>query len=351
MYGIGREGSSCCDKMSDEPGGHSHGSIFIEVQIPKDFWKSAGYHVRFNTRHWVRLVSELNSCLKINLVPSDQSVFFRTPVSALENFVCLLNNFWKEWQYLFAFEKLSSGFSSNVLKILLQLREISVMVIYCLRLLWDLFTITGNIIIILDFRDCADSLDTYLKIVIKRVQLTNKSQSMHSAMQHIPKQKLKKCFRKKTGFYQLLQHAALHPPLCNLSWAVGRDRGGLETSLLLLWWEKQWQKENVHVPSTATVNWPPLFLAFLLERCILKYVHIPPCLCARRLHRHTNHQCCCCAFSNMGEDRSFELLCEGSCTCMQQFGNVSGKRILPWLMCDVELITGSATPPPLLPFQ
>lgn len=197
-----------------------------------------------------------------------------------------------------------------------------------------LFTITGNIINILDFRDSADCLDTYLKIASKRVQLMNKSQNMHSAMQHIPEQKLKRYFRKETGFYQLLQHAALHPPLCNLSWAVGRDRGGLATSLMLLWWEKQWQKENVHLPCSASCrlwaclfmqrngllcSWPSYWRGVFSNsyRFPLAFSH------ARRLHRHTDHGCCCCAISNTGEDRS--SLCEGSCTYMQQFGNVSGK--------------------------
>lgn len=47
---------------------------------------------------------------------------------------------------------------------------------------------------------------------------------MISATQHILKQKQKRCFRKEPGFYQLLQCAALHPPLCRLSLAVGRKR-------------------------------------------------------------------------------------------------------------------------------
>lgn len=42
---------------------------------------------------------------------------------------------------------------------------------------------------------------------------------------------------------------------------------------------------------------------------------------------------------------------EGSCAYTQQFGNVSGKQILPWLIRDVELVTAFATPPPLLPSQ
>lgn len=252
--------------MSEEPGGNSQGNIFIKVQIPKDFWKSAGYQVHFNTRHWVRLISVLNRCLKINLVPSDWSVFFRGSVTALESFVCLLSNFWKDWQYLFCIWETDLWFYikrfENLTATTRNFHDGDLPPsIYHLPKLWELFTITGNIIIILDFRDCADCLDTYLKIASKRVQLMNKLQNMHSAMQHILKQKLRRYFRKEPGFYQLLQHAALHPPLCNLSWAVGRDRGGLATSLLLLWWEKQWQKENVHLPSTASCRlWASLFI-------------------------------------------------------------------------------------------
>lgn len=73
---------------------HSHKSsdtkrFFGKVEATKYTW------------HWVRLISVLSRCLKINLVPSDWSVFFRGSVTALESFVCLLNNFWKDWQYLF----------------------------------------------------------------------------------------------------------------------------------------------------------------------------------------------------------------------------------------------------------
>lgn len=184
-------------------------------------------------------------------------------------------------------------------------------------------------------------------------------------MQHILKQKLKRYFRKEPGFYQLFQHAALHPPLCNLSWAVGRDRGSLATSLLLLWWEKWWQKENVHLPSTASCrlwarlfiqqngllcSWPSYWRGVFWNACVFPLAF----LCARRQHRHANHQCCCCAISNTGEERSSEPLCEGSCTYTQRFRNitgmsVSGKQILPWLICCVELITTFATPPTLLP--
>lgn len=234
------------------------------------------------------------------------------------------------------------------------------MVIYYLWLLLEFFTITGNIIIILDFRDCADCLDTYLKTASERVQLMDKPQNMHSTMQHIPKQKLKRYFRKETGFYQLLQHAALHPSLCSLSWAVGRDRGSLATSLLLLWWEKQWQKENVHLPSTASCRlWAKLLIEQmassahgLLTREVYLKIHTHSPLHFSGQEDCPDTQIIGAAVVPPAEWEKQELW--GTVwrqLYVQQFGNASGKRILPWLICNVELITTFATPPPLLPSQ
>lgn len=88
-------------KCPEECFGHSHGHIFRRVQVSKDFWKSAGSRVHFDASCWLRLISVPYSCWKINLVPSDQPVFFRAPVSALESPVHPSNNFWKAWHYLF----------------------------------------------------------------------------------------------------------------------------------------------------------------------------------------------------------------------------------------------------------
>lgn len=153
----------------------------------------------------------------------------------------------------------------------------------------------------------------------------DKPQNMHSFLQHIPKQKLKRYFRKKTVFYQLLQHAAVHPSLCSLSWAVGRDRGGLAISLLLLWWEKQWQKENVHLPSPASCRLGAELLiqqiassahGLLTREVYLKtHTNCPLHFCGQEDCPDTQIISAAVVHQQYGRSRSFEARCEGSCTC------------------------------------
>lgn len=160
--------------------------------------------------------------------------------------------------------------------------------------------------------------------------------------------------------------AALHPPLCNLPLAVGRNRGGLATSLLLLWWEKRWQKENVHLPSTASCRlWASLFIQqkgllcswpsqWCREWCILKYIHIFPSHFSVQEYCTTTQIVSAAVVPSAIWEKTGALKHRGK-AAVRTFSSLGitpawmcpGSRCRPWLIRDAESITTPATPPPL----
>lgn len=68
-------------------------------------------------------------CFKINLPAPEQPVLFRVLVSALEGPTGPSNKFENHSSFCLAFEKLSCGFRSNVLKIFLQIQGFFMIVV------------------------------------------------------------------------------------------------------------------------------------------------------------------------------------------------------------------------------